>query len=44
MGSSALLYFLLALLIDSKNQKKYKNTDTVFAGDKSYTLPPDEDV
>jgi ABC-type transport system involved in cytochrome bd biosynthesis fused ATPase/permease subunit len=44
MACSAVLYFCLALLIDSWNQKKYKNTDTVFAGDRAYTLPPDEDV
>jgi hypothetical protein len=44
MASSAVLYFCLALLLDSLNQKKYKNTDTVFAGDRAYTLTPDEDV
>jgi ABC-type multidrug transport system fused ATPase/permease subunit len=44
MGCAAVLYFCLSLLLDSTNQNKYKNTDTVFAGDRAYTLPPDEDV
>jgi hypothetical protein len=44
MGSSAVLYFCLALFLDSWNQNKYKQTDAVFAGDRAYTLPPDDDV
>ena len=44
MGCSAVLYFGLALFLDSWNQVKYKQTDTVFAGDRAYTLPPDDDV
>ena len=44
MVSSGILYFLATWALDSSIQKRYRNTDQSFAGDRAYTLPPDEDV